>query len=128
MDKPISMSVKDYLIRVMSVRTNTPVKIIEAVVSHQIDGVNKAIQTPGIHSVEMSGFGKWLFNHKKLQRKWEKNLSKERVFLNILNKPDLTDRQKASYTLKLENTRKWMEGIKPKLEKCLKLQNISILS
>lgn len=128
MDKPISMSVKDYLIRVLSIRTNTPVKTIEAVVNHQISGITAAIQKPGIHSVEMSGFGKWLFNHRKLQRKWEKNLSKERVFLKLLQNPDLTPKQIASYTLKLENTRKWMEGIKPKLEKCPQLQNILTLS
>lgn len=118
------MSVKDYLIRILSVRTNTPAKIIEAVVNHQMEGLNKAIQSDTIFSAEISGFGKFLFNHKKAKKKMDKNISKEEVFLNLLNKPDLTERQIASYTLKLENTRKWMEGIKPKLEKCPKLQNI----
>lgn len=124
MDKPMSMSVKDYLIRILSARTNTPVKIIEAVVTHQMNGMNKAMQTPGIHSIEMSGFAKFIFNHKKAKKKFDKNLSKEKLFTDILNKPDLTDKQKSSYTLKLENTIKWMEEIKPKIEACLKLQNI----
>lgn len=124
MDKPISMSVKDYLIRILSIRTNTPAKTIEAVVNHQMEGLNKAIQSDVIFSAEISGFGKFLFNHKKAKRKMDKNISKEQTFLNLLNKPDLTERQIASYTLKLENTRKWMDGIKPKLEKCPKLQNI----
>lgn len=124
MDKPISMSVKDYLVRILSVRTNTPAKIIDAVVMHQMDGLNKAIQSDTVFSTEISGFGKFLFNHKKAQKKMEKNLSKERVFLSLLDKPDLTDKQRASYTLKLENTRKWINGIKSKLEKCPKLQNI----
>lgn len=128
MDKPLSTPVKDYLIKRMSVRTNTPFKIIEAVVAHQTDGVNKAIQADNIYSVEMSGFGKWIFNHKKAQKKYDKNLSKEQVFLKLLEKPDLTDRQKASYTLKLENTRKWIEGIKPKIQQCPKLQNTLISS
>ncbi len=124
MDKPISMSVKDYLIRILSIRTNTPVKTIEAVVAHQMNTLNKAIQSDTVFSAEMSGFGKFLFNYKKARKKYEKNLSKEIYFTNLLNKPDITDKQKASYTLKLENTRKWIQGIKPKLDKCPNLQNI----
>lgn len=124
MDKPISMSVKEYLTRILSVRMNTPAKVIEAIVTHQLDELNKAIQSDTIFSVEMSGFGKFLFNYKKAQKKFDKNLSKEQVFTNLLNKPNITEKQKASYTLKLDNTRKWMNGIKPKLEKCQQLQNI----
>lgn len=124
MFKSSSISVKDYLIKRMSVRLNIPAKTIEAIVMHQMEGINKAIQADNKFSVEMSGFGKWLFNHKKAQKKFEKNLSKEKVFKTILEKPDLTDKQRASYELKLANTIKWMEGIKPKLDKCPSLQNI----
>jgi len=123
MDKPTSTSVKDYLINKMSVRTNTSFKTIEAVVNHQMEGITKAIQEDSIYSVEMSGFGKWIFNHKKAFKKYQKNLSKQRIFTIILEKPTLTLRQIASYTLKLENTNKWIECIKPKIEKCPKLQN-----
>lgn len=123
MHKTLSQSVKDYLVKRMSVRLNIPSKTIDAIVAHQMEGINKAIQSDNKFSVEMSGFGKWIFNHKKAQRKYEKHLSKEKVFMEILERPDLTDRQKASYTLKLENTRKWMEAIKPKLDKCPSLQN-----
>lgn len=124
MDKAISTSVKDYLIKRMSVRMNIPSKTIEAIVAHQMEGINKAIQADNKFSVEMSGFGKWIFNHKKAQKKFDKNLSKEAMFSKFLENPELTERQRASYELKLENTRKWMEGIKPKLEKCPNLQNI----
>src|SRR5690349_18208872 len=102
MDKPVSTSVRDYLIKRMSVRMNIPSKTIEAIVAHQMEGINKAIQSDNKFSVEMSGFGKWLFNHKKAKKKWDKNLSKEKVFENLLAKPDITDRQKSSYELKLE--------------------------
>lgn len=126
MDKPISMSVKDYLIRVMSLRTNIPVKTIEAVVKHQMDTINQAIQKDDVFTVEISGFGKWIFNHKKAQKKLEKNYSKEKFFSEALEKPNLSDRQRESLTLKLENTRKWIEGIKPKIDKCPSLQNTLI--
>jgi len=125
-DKPISMSVKDYITRVMHLRTNTSIKVIEAVVNHQIDSLNRALQDPSIFTAEVSGFGKFIFNHKRAQKKMDKNLSKEKVFISLLEKSNLTDTQKASYNLKLNNTRKFIEGLKPKLEKCPKLQNISI--
>ncbi len=124
MDKPTTMSVKEYLIKRLSVRTNTLPKIIEAVVSHQMEGVNKALQKDNVFSVEMSGFGKWIFNYRKAQKKMEKQLSKREVFSNILKKPDLTEKQKASYQLKLDNTNKWIEEMEPKLQKCQQLQNI----
>ena len=120
----MSMSVKDYLVRILSVRTNTPAKTIDAVVTHQMNELNKAIQSDVIFSAEISGFGKFLFNYKKAKKKYDKNLSKEEYFSNILNNPELTERQRASATLKLENTRKWMKGIKSKLDKCPNLQNI----
>jgi hypothetical protein len=127
MDKPVSMSTKEYLIRKMSLETNTPIKIIDAVVAHQMQGLNQAIQDDLIFTAELSGFGKFLFNHKKAQKKYEKHLSKENVFTNILAKSDITDKQKHSYTLKLRSTEQWLEGIKTKLQKCPNLQNISTL-
>lgn len=127
MDKPVSMSTKEYLIRRMSARTNTSIKIIEAVVAHQMQGLNLAIQDDTIFTTELSGFGKFIFNHKKAQKKYEKHISKETVFTNILANPDITNKQTHSYTLKLESTKKWLEGIKTKLQKCPNLQNTSIL-
>lgn len=113
MDKPITMSVKDYLIRLLSIKTNTPVKTIEAIVDHQFQGANEALKTN--YSVEISGFGKFLFNHKKAHKKWEKNLSKKQYFENILKSP-ITEQKRISVQLKLENTIKWLENIKPKIE------------
>ena len=36
-DKPMSMSVKDYLLRLMSIRGNISEKTLEAVVNHQFE-------------------------------------------------------------------------------------------
>jgi len=125
MSKLQATNIKDYLINKLSIRFNLSNKIIEAVIDHQMQGINKAIQSDNKFTVEMSGFGKWIFNHKKAQKKYEKNLSKEKLFISLLENPNLTEKQRASYQLKLENTQKWMETIKPKLEKCPSLQNIS---
>jgi nucleoid DNA-binding protein len=121
MDKPISMSTKDYLVRVMSLKTNIPVKTIDAIVVHQMEGAYEA--TKKHDTIEISGFGKFIFNESKAKKKWEKHLSKERVFREILEKPELTEDRRRSISMKLESTLKWMEGIKPKIEKCQQLEN-----
>lgn len=112
--KPMSMSTKDYLLRVMSVRTKIPLKTLEAVVNHQFQGMLEAMQTE--YSVELSGFGKFLFNHKKAQKKYDKQLSKIAMFENKLKLPDLTEKQINSYKLKLESAVKMANEIKPKLK------------
>lgn len=116
-NKPMSMSTKDYLLRTMSVRTKIPLKTIESVVNHQFQGMLEAMQTED--SVELSGFGKFLFNHKKAKKKYDKQISKIQMFESKLALPDLTEKQIASYTLKLENTIKMANEIKPKIEKQL---------
>ncbi len=114
MDKPFSMSAKDYLVKVVSVRMNIPSKTIEAIVDDQLKAANEAMVNT--FSVELSGFGKFTFNHKKAQKKMEKQLSKKATFEKILLREGLTDTQKRSYQLKLDNTIKWIEGLKPKLD------------
>lgn len=126
MDKPRTMSVKDYLIRVMSLKTNTPIKVIEAVVNHQSQALNKALQHDEIFSAELSGFGKFIFNHKKAKKKFDKNLSKQALFNHTLETEELTDKQRSSSELKLRNTENWINNIKTKLEKCPNLLNILI--
>lgn len=70
MDKPISLSVKDYLIRKMAVKMLLSEKVIDAVVNHQFSEANAALKTN--YSVEISGFGKFYFNEKKAVKKLER--------------------------------------------------------
>ena len=114
MDKPISMSVKEYICRLMSIKMNIPLKTVETIVDHQFQSANEALKTN--YSLEISGFGKFLFNHKKAEKKWEKNLSKKATFERMLLNPDITEQKRKSLELKLENTIKWLDHIKPKLE------------
>ena len=99
--------------RKQSVRTNKPLKIIEAVIEHQLQGANEALKDK--NTIELSGFGKFIFNVKKAKKKLDKNLSKEKFFRNALEEHDITESKKKSVSLKLENTIKTIESIKPKL-------------
>jgi nucleoid DNA-binding protein len=114
MDKPISMSVKDYLIRMMSVKMMLSEKTIEAVVNHQFQSANVALQEN--NSLEISGFGKFYFNHKKAQKRMEKMLSKAELFTKQMNDEKLSEQRRNSAAVKLANTLAGIEVLKPKLQ------------
>lgn len=112
--KPRSLSVKDYLIRVLAVKMLTSEKVIEAVVDHQYQSANEAMASN--YSVELSGFGKMLFNKKKAIRKMEKLHSKEALFTKMLLDESITEQKRQSLTLKLHNTILTIEALKPRID------------
>jgi len=57
MDKPISMSVKDFLVRTLAVKMMMNEKMIEAVINHQFQSANVAMDLN--NSIYISGFGKF---------------------------------------------------------------------
>ena len=63
MEKPSTMSVKEWIIKKMSINMVISEKTIDQVINHQFDSANDALNTND--TVEISGFGKFLFNKKK---------------------------------------------------------------
>ena len=59
----MSLSVKNFLIRKMSTATNISEKVITSVVDHQFNSLVENMST--CNSLEISGFGKFVFNKKK---------------------------------------------------------------
>lgn len=115
MDKPISLSVKDFIIRKMAVKMMVSEALIEEVVNHQFKSAQEAMKTPDIESVEISGFGKFLFNKKKALNKLEIfKLNIERN-INILSKPDITPAQKRRAETMVSNTMEEINALKSKL-------------
>ena len=113
MDKPISMSVKDYLIRTLAVKMLTSEKTLEAVVNHQFQSANEAMGTN--KSVEISGFGKFLFNDKKAVKKMEKLVAKKAACEEVISSSVATDQKKAYSKVVLDNTLKDIETLKPRI-------------
>ena len=113
MDKPISMSIKDYLIRKLAVQLLTSEKTIEAIVNHQFRSANVALQDN--NTVEISGLGKFYFNYKKAVKKMEKMVSKANLFYSQVNNMELSEQKRNSSANKLANTLAQIETLKPKL-------------
>jgi nucleoid DNA-binding protein len=114
MDKPISLSVKDYIIRKMGVKLMVSEKVIDTVIGHQFSSANDALKNN--KSVEITGFGKFLFNQKKANKRMEKMLSQKAYFEGLLQDPQLSEQKKASTQTKLTNVLINIEALKPKIE------------
>ncbi len=113
MDKPRSISVKDFLIRKMSVKILLPEYVLDAIISHQFQSANKAMLTN--NSVELSGFGKFLFNEKKAIKKLEKYYILKENYERISSDDSLPEHKRATANVKLKNVLSYIEILKPKI-------------
>ena len=76
------MSVKDYLVRTLAVKILTSEKTIEAVINHQFQSANEAMDLH--NSIEISGFGKFFFNDKKAVKRVNALTAKKLALENTL--------------------------------------------
>ena len=112
-NKPKSMSHKEYLVRTLSVKLAMSEKLVETVVMHQFQSANEAMDVH--HSLELSGFGRIIFNNKKAIKKlaaYEKKLEKAQEQLQ-LNTSTEADRKKAQDIINVVTMQ--IKMLKPKI-------------
>ena len=113
MERPKSLSIKDFIIRKMSVKMLVPEFTLDAVVSHQFHSANQAMTNA--KSVELSGFGTFFFNNKKGLKKMEKHLSQKALFEKLMNDESLSDQRRNNARLKYDSAILAINALKPKL-------------
>jgi hypothetical protein len=113
MDKPISMSVKDYLVRTLAVKMMISEKLIETVVNHQFQSANEAMDTN--NSIEISGFGKFYFNEKKAQKRLTDLNRKKRLMEEFIASAETSEQKKRSSQVTLEKTEALINLLKSKI-------------
>ena len=111
MGNPMSISVKEYLIRTLAVKLAVNEKTIEAVVNHQFQSANEAMDLN--HSVEISGFGKFMFNNKKAAKKLAKLESKREFMQKVVDNPETTEALLAKTKVTLNKTIEQISVLKP---------------
>ncbi len=112
MDKPISMSVKDYLIKTMSVRTKIPSSTIDCVIKSQFENIIEAMQDN--RSIEISGFGKFLFNVKKSEKRIVEELKRQEIWGAALL-IETSELKRKTLSNSIESSKGIVEFIKKKL-------------
>ena len=86
MDKPQSMSYKEWFVKQTSQKLIVPEKIVNLVIAHQFDSANEALKTE--KSVEIDGFGKFMFNEKKARKQLEKYYVQKKFIEENINSED----------------------------------------
>lgn len=112
MDKPISMSVKDYLIRTLAVKMLVSEKIVEAVVNHQFQSANEAMDLN--NSIEIAGFGKFYFNEKKATKRLIHLIAKKQGMEKIIADENTSEQRRRSSRVTLEKTEALINLLKTK--------------
>ena len=112
MDKPISMSVKDYLVRTLAVKMMISEKTIETVVNHQFQSANEAMDTN--NSIEIAGFGKFFFNEKKATKRLEDLNRKKKLMEEFIASSETSEQKKRSSQVTLEKTEALIHLLKSK--------------
>ena len=112
MDKPISMSVKDYLVRTLAVKMLISEKTIETVINHQFQSANEAMDLN--NSIEIAGFGKFYFNEKKATKRLAQLISKKQGMEKIIADENTSQQKKRSSQVTLEKTEALINLLKTK--------------
>ena len=107
------MSVKEWIIKRMSINMVISEKIISEVVNHQFDSANDAVNVN--KSVEISGFGKFYFNQKKAVAQYNKLLAIKAAYENMLKDESISDVRRKAVELKLQIIEVSIKTLKPKV-------------
>lgn len=122
MDKPISLSVKDYIIRKMSVKMMLSENVIESVVNHQFKSTIEAFYD--VHkSIEIGGLGKFIFNGKKARKKMDRYIKMMTHLEDQLNTP-LSEAKRKTAQSKISEIAEAVKQLKPKLEEYERFSNL----
>lgn len=108
------MSLKEFLIKKIALENNLPVRTVEAIINHEFLEAFKA--TTEHKSIEISGFGKFLFNEKKAQKTYIKFQEQMAVYTKTYETLEPSSPEYKRLTTVISNLKKNMEHLKLKLD------------
>lgn len=111
--KPQNIRTKEYFIKKLAINLVISEKIIDAVIVNQYDSAYEA--TNNCNSIEISGFGKFLFNTKKALKQMEKYKAQKQMYETELLDESLTDIKRKNFEDRLKTTLYNIKHLKPKL-------------
>jgi nucleoid DNA-binding protein len=110
----MSIDIKNLLVRTTAVKLSIHEKIVEKVVDFQFQSAREAMASN--HSVEVSGFGKFVFNNNKAKKKllgYEKTL---KILEENINNPETSDKTMVFSKNVLEDTKNSIAHLKPMIK------------
>ena len=113
MNKPTTMSVKEWIIKKLAISMVVSEKVIDSVITHQFDSANDALNLN--NTVEISGFGEFVFNTKKAQLHYTKLLEMKQAYENTLADQSITDKKRHATEQRMITVLKDIKTLKPKM-------------
>lgn len=99
MDKPTTLSVKDWIVRNMSTELSIQERIIHDIINHQFNKAKDAMET--CNTIEFSGWGKFVFHKKRAYTKLGKFTHIKNGYEHTINKEDTTPQKRGYIQYKL---------------------------
>lgn len=100
LDKPQSMSVREWLVKSLSRRDFIPEITISAIIRHQYDEANLKLKEK--NSIEISGFGKFYYSEGKAEKQMVRYLVQKKVYQEILDNKNISEKKRHSYNQRME--------------------------
>lgn len=111
--KPISMSMKDWLIRRLAPKLMLSEKTLETVINHQFQSANEALRHN--KTIEISGFGKFIFNNGKALKRMSSLQDIQIALERQVQNEELDENKRRIATMKLQSVREAIDALKPKI-------------
>jgi nucleoid DNA-binding protein len=111
----MSVDIKNLMIRTTSVKVSINEAIVDKVAEFQFKSAHEAMLA-GNQSVEISGFGKFVFNNNKAKKKLYSMEKTMRVLQAKLDDPNTSEKSLMFARNVLEDTKRLMESLKPMIK------------
>ena len=116
--KSANTPIKEYIIKKIAVNKVTDKliseKTMDLVISHQFESAIKAMMTNS--TVEISGFGKFLFNFKRAQKELTKYEKIREHYTSLLQNTSLSEEQRKDLEDKLAIANDGIKNLKPRVD------------
>ena len=114
MDKPITMSDKEYLILKVSQEYQIPLPTVRTIIENQFRTAKQAFKDN--KSIEIAGFGRFYFNDRKAQNTAKKYVMTRARYERELLDPTLTELKRKNLLARVESLDKVELALKKKLD------------
>jgi nucleoid DNA-binding protein len=98
--KPDNVPIKEWLVKGIADSLNIPERVVATIVDFQFSEARESLLT--CNSIEFSGFGKFIFNKRKAEKKLAKIVKSKEYLEEIINSPDTKEQKRVSSHFKLQ--------------------------
>lgn len=113
-NKPASMSLKNWIIRNMAVKTGMSERVIETVVNFQFNSAYEKMEE--CETMEFSGWGRFIFNRKRAKWRMERLNSQIELFSKKAEDQTLSSEERRNASMRVDSFKRNLAVLEKTLE------------